>query len=77
MRDLGNYKESLASNIKAYRESRGFTQQQVAEYAGLARSHISSLEQGIGNPSLESLYSIAAALDIDIESLLADDSKQE
>lgn len=77
MRDLGSYKEALASNIKAYRKSRGFTQQQMAECAGLARSHISSLEQGIGNPSLESLYSIAVALDIDIESLLADDSKQE
>ncbi len=77
MRDLGSYKEAIAINIRGFRESRGLTQQQIAELAGLARSHISALEQGLGNPSLESLHSLAKALDVDIETLLMDVSNQE
>ena len=77
MRELDDYKAAIAVNIRGYREALGFTQQQVADRAGLARSHVSSLEQGIGNPSLDSLHSLARALGVDVETLLADYSNQE
>ena len=75
MRSLDDYKDAIANNMRGYRESRGLTQQQVAHLAGLARSHISALEQGAGNPSLESLYSLAKTLDVSVEELLEDASQ--
>lgn len=49
VRDLDDYRRAIACNIRGHCESCGLTQQHLAELAGLARSHISSLEQGSGN----------------------------
>lgn len=76
VRGLQTYKDDIACNIHAYRNSCGLTQQQLADIAGVARSSVSTLEQGLGNPSLDSLHAIAHALSIDIETLLESVTEQ-
>lgn len=47
--------------IKARREA-GLTQKELAERTGLQQSNISRIENGNGNPSLETLNKIAQGL---------------
>lgn len=51
--------------IREWRESRGLTQSQLADMAGLSSgSAISAYENGENDPSVETLQAIAAALDL-------------
>ena len=62
----------LGIAIAALRKLRGMSQEQLAEKAQVSRSHISSIEApNIVRPfSLEILFNIADALDIDPADLL-------
>jgi transcriptional regulator with XRE-family HTH domain len=62
---------NLAANIEALRKKRQLTQSQLAKLAGLPRSTLTYLESGLGNPSLQNLVKISAALQISLEELLA------
>ena len=63
----------LGITIAALRKMRGMSQEQLAEKAGMSRSHLSSIEApNIVRPfSLEILYNIADALDVDASDLLS------
>lgn len=62
----------LGIAIAALRKMRGMSQEQLAEKAGVSRSHISSIEApGIARPfSLEVFFNIADALSIDPKDLI-------
>ena len=45
----------------------------VAKRAGVSKTSLATLESGAGNPSLETLGRIAAALDVPVATLLAED----
>ena len=62
----------LGITIAALRKIRGMSQEQLAEKANMSRSHLSSIEApNIVRPfSLEILYNIADALEIDAGELL-------
>jgi transcriptional regulator with XRE-family HTH domain len=56
-------KVSLREQIRRLREEAGLSQQQLASQAGVTRSLINKLEDGVtGNPTLDKLQRIAAAL---------------
>ena len=57
---------SLAANIRALREKRGWTQEQLAETAGLATRYVQTLESPKANPRAGVLVAIAQALDVEI-----------
>ena len=57
---------SLAANIRALREKRGWTQEQLAETAGLATRYVQTLESPKANPRAVILIAIADALDVEI-----------
>lgn len=61
----------LATNLRQLRESRGFTQQQMAKLAELPRATWSNLESGAGNPTLSVLHRVASALQVSIEELIS------
>ncbi|HYX91371.1 MAG TPA: XRE family transcriptional regulator [Myxococcaceae bacterium] len=61
----------LAGNIRQLRESRGFTQQQMARIAQVPRATWANLESGAGNPTLSVLHRVATALQVSIEELLS------
>jgi transcriptional regulator with XRE-family HTH domain len=57
-------------NIRAFREQRGLTQEQLALEAGMKRSYVSELERGLRNPTVRALGRLASALGIDPAELL-------
>jgi transcriptional regulator with XRE-family HTH domain len=63
--------ERLAKNVKQLRESRGFTQQQMAKLADVPRATWANLESGAANPTLSILHRAANALQVSIEELIS------
>jgi len=61
----------LAQNLLELRRSRGITQCQFAELAGIPRSTLTHFESGSGNPSLSNLQKMAQALQVKIDELLS------
>ena len=59
-------------NVSHYRKKKGLTQEQLAEKIGISRSHLSSIEAPniIKSFSIELLFDIADALDIEVYKLL-------
>ena len=62
----------LGLTISALRKMRGMSQDKLAEKAGISRSHLSAIEapNTLRPFSLEILYNIADALDVDAGDLL-------
>lgn len=58
---------TFGKKLKLYRKSKGFTQEQLAELAGVHEKHISKLELGLYKPSYVTLKKIFKALDLNIE----------
>src|SRR3569832_867341 len=56
--------DHLADNIKAIRETRGLSQQQIAKAAGIPRATWTALESGAANPTLAVLVTVAAAREV-------------
>src|SRR5258706_2060134 len=69
--DSGRQATHLADNIKALREVRGLSQQQIAKAAGIPRATWTHLESGGANPTLAVLTKVAAALQVRLDELLA------
>ena len=65
-----NARERFARNLRSWRAKRGFSQQFVAESAGLSRVYISKVENCSASVSIDVMESIAAVLGIDISELL-------
>ena len=61
----------LANNIVALRKQRAFSQEQLARLAEIPRSTLTHIESGSGNPSLQNLVKISAALQVGLEELLS------
>ncbi|KJU98114.1 helix-turn-helix transcriptional regulator [Streptococcus gordonii] len=60
---------NLITSLKSTRESRGMTQQELAERIGVRRETILHLENNRYNPSLEMALKIARVFDLKIEDL--------
>lgn len=63
--------DNLAENIKALRNARGLSQQQIAKAAGIPRATWTHLESGAANPTLAVLVKVANALQVRLDELLA------
>jgi DNA-binding XRE family transcriptional regulator len=55
--------------IKVWREYRGFTQQQLAETAGISDSFLSQIETGKRKASVRVLVALATTLHVDVDDL--------
>ncbi|MER5181236.1 XRE family transcriptional regulator [Streptomyces sp. NPDC002896] len=62
----------VARNVRILREQRGLSLAELARQAGLAKQTLSKLEQGTGNPTVDTLFSIAGALGVPVTRLVAD-----
>jgi XRE family transcriptional regulator, regulator of sulfur utilization len=67
---LGDPPAFLANNIRALREARGATQQQMASLAGVPRPTWANLESGSANPTLAVLTRAALALGVSVDELI-------
>jgi transcriptional regulator with XRE-family HTH domain len=60
----------LATNMKSLRKERGWSQEVLADEAGLDRTYISGIERQVKNPTVTVVERIATALDCKIGALL-------
>jgi transcriptional regulator with XRE-family HTH domain len=68
-------KKLFASNLRRLRAATGFSQEALAERAGLHRTYVSSIERAERNVSLENIFRLAEALGVDPRELLAPEKK--
>lgn len=62
--------EVLSVALKRERERVGLSVSELAKRAGLAKSTLSQLENGMGNPSLETIWSLATTLGVPFSRLV-------
>jgi len=60
----------MAEKLKALRERRGLTQEQLSEKSGVSRSYLARLETGRQDPTLSTLEKLAKALGVKVGRLL-------
>lgn len=63
-------RKKLGVNIRRWRTRRGWTQDHLAEQAGISAKFVGEVERGEDNPSLETLWSLISALQIEWSDLL-------
>ena len=62
--------KALGTEVRKRRESKGWSQEQLAEYADLNRSYVGEIERGQVIASVVTLEKLAKALDLPLASLL-------
>jgi transcriptional regulator with XRE-family HTH domain len=60
----------IATALRRERVRAGLSLTELARRAGIAKSTLSQLESGIGNPSVETLWALATALDMQFSRLV-------
>lgn len=60
----------IGQSVRYLRNKKGISQEELAFRANLNMNSISTLERGINNVKIKTLYSIAAALDVNVEDIL-------
>jgi len=55
-------RKRFGQNLKAVRQSKGFSQEHLAHAAGIDRSYVGKIERGQVNLSIEKLYLLAETL---------------
>lgn len=63
---------SIGKRIRKFRESKGWRQEDFAEKIGLSVTYTGMIERGEKVPKLETFITIANALEVSADSLLAD-----
>lgn len=63
----------FAKKLKEFRSSKGLSQEELAEIAGLHRTYVGSVERGERNISIDNMERLANALEINIKDFLNND----
>jgi transcriptional regulator with XRE-family HTH domain len=62
----------VGRRLRALREARGISLSELARLASVGKATLSGLEHGTRNPTLETMYAIAAALSVPMSALTLD-----
>jgi transcriptional regulator with XRE-family HTH domain len=65
-------KTRFGSTVRKYREERGYSQEKLAERAGLHRNYVGGVERGERNVALENIVKLARALSVSPRELFTD-----
>lgn len=65
-------KKDFGKKVRHLRLANGWSQEELANRAGLHRTYISDIERGNRNPTLSVIYEVASALEVDIAALFRD-----
>jgi transcriptional regulator with XRE-family HTH domain len=66
--------QPIARNLRRWRMTREMTLSALAAQAGVAKSTVSLLERGRGNPSIQTVWALASALGVPFASLFQEES---
>lgn len=64
--------KTLATNLKHYRELKGWSQNKLAKNAGVAQSAVYNIEKGNRDPGTRTLQKLAIALGVSEQQLLSE-----
>ncbi len=65
----------LSNRIRGFRAARGMTRKDLARHSAISERYLAQLESGQANPSVEVLWRIADAMDVDFAGLLSQPRK--
>jgi transcriptional regulator with XRE-family HTH domain len=71
-RGTSRFDPAVGQRLRALREARGTSLSALARAAGVGKATLSGLENGTRNPTLETMYAIAAALSVPMSALTLD-----
>src|SRR6201987_5676801 len=60
----GDENQPLARNVRRFRRERAMSLGELARRSGLSKQTLSKIEQGCGNPTVDTLAQLGAALDL-------------
>lgn len=63
-------KNIIQNNVKKYREKRGMTRDELAEYIGITANNIGQIENGKQGMRMSTLIAISKALEIRLDKLI-------
>ena len=66
-------KTELGKKLKAARLEKGYTQQALADLAGIGNVYLGEIERGLKMPSMRSFIKIIEALDVSADYILRDE----
>ena len=69
-------KDSIGHKIRILRQNKKLTQEKLAEKSNLSQQHISRIENGIVEPEYQTIYKLAYALDISVDTLIENEFKK-
>jgi len=62
-------RKRFGDRIRSLRQASGLSQEAFADHCGFARSYMSRIERGRGNPSLDAIETLAVALRVEVQEL--------
>lgn len=68
--------QTVASNIRRMRDETNVSLSELARRSGIGKATLSALESGAGNPTIQTLSALAAALGCSLGDLIADRTPQ-
>lgn len=68
-------RQLFARRLRQIRQSRGLSQEAVADLAGLHRTYVGSVERGERNISIDNMECLAKALGVELSELLREDAE--
>ena len=71
-RGTSRFDPAVGRRLRGLREARGISLSELARTAGVGKATLSGLENGTRNPTLETMYAIAAALSVPMSALTLD-----
>ncbi|MDN4601496.1 helix-turn-helix transcriptional regulator [Paenibacillus sp. F6_3S_P_1C] len=74
---MSELRQMIGTRIRAVRNTKGLTQQKLADVAGLDYRYIGALERGERNFSIDTLEKVLNALDVDIIELIPNTLKNQ
>ena len=63
---------TVGEAIAYFRKKKGISQEVLSGLADIARTHLSAIERGARKPTLETLYRISCALDVSMQTIVAE-----
>ena len=68
--------EVIGRVIAEFRKKKGLSQEVVSGLADIGRTHLSAIERGERKPTMETLYRISYALDVNMSDIIIEIEKQ-
>ncbi|MDQ3330609.1 MAG: helix-turn-helix domain-containing protein [Planctomycetota bacterium] len=68
--ELSHVQKRFGERLRSVRTNAGFSQERLAEIAGLHRTYISSVERGERNVTIETVEKLAHALNVTLADLM-------